>query len=181
MEKFVRVRYRVDGRCRESITPPKKMHSSIASRIKIMSGLDIAERRRPQDGKFQLKIDGRQVDFRVSTLPTIHGEKVVLRILDSGNLTLNLDSLNFEKKSLVDIREAIDKTKQARDARVDLSMVTNAANLPKDLHQFRDGDKLQKRMKFAKNEVRRYMRAGTSSCGSPEFSKQRVNGQAGRV
>lgn len=109
MEKFVRVRYRVDGRCRESITPPKKMHSSIASRIKIMSGLDIAERRRPQDGKFQLRIDGRQVDFRVSTLPTIHGEKVVLRILDSGNLTLNLDSLNFEKKSLVDIREAIDK------------------------------------------------------------------------
>lgn len=109
MEKMVRVRYRIDGRCRESITPPKKMHNSISSRIKIMSGLDIAERRRPQDGKFQLRIDGRQVDFRVSTLPTIHGEKVVLRILDSGNLALNLDSLNFEKKSLADIREAISK------------------------------------------------------------------------
>jgi type IV pilus assembly protein PilB len=109
MEKFVRVRYRIDGRCRESITPPKKMHNSISSRIKIMSGLDIAERHRPQDGKFQLRIDGRQVDFRVSTLPTIHGEKVVLRILDSGNLTLNLDSLNFEKEALSDIRTAIKK------------------------------------------------------------------------
>jgi len=72
-----------------------------------MAGLDIAERRIPQDGKFQLRIEGRQVDFRVSTLPTVHGEKVVLRILDSSNLALNLESLGFEEKALEDIRAAI--------------------------------------------------------------------------
>jgi len=72
-----------------------------------MSGLDIAEKRRPQDGKFQLKVEGRQIDFRVSTLPTTHGEKVVMRILDSSNLTLKLETLGFEEKALVDIQEAI--------------------------------------------------------------------------
>jgi type IV pilus assembly protein PilB len=72
-----------------------------------MSGLDIAERRVPQDGKFQLRIDGRQVDFRVSTLPTVHGEKVVLRILDSTSLALSLETLGFEEKALKDIRDAI--------------------------------------------------------------------------
>ncbi len=107
MEKLVRVRYRIDGVCQEAIRPPKKMQNAIVSRIKIMSGLDIAERRKPQDGKFQLRIEGRQIDFRVSTLPTIHGEKVVLRVLDSGNLSLNLESLGFEEKALEDIRRAI--------------------------------------------------------------------------
>lgn len=107
MEKNIQVRYRIDGVCRVSITPPKKMQNAIASRLKIMCGLDIAERRKPQDGKFQLKIHGRQIDFRVSTLPCIHGEKIVLRILDSSNLTLNLDALDFEKKCLEDIRTAI--------------------------------------------------------------------------
>jgi type IV pilus assembly protein PilB len=87
--------------------PPKKMQNAIASRIKIISGLDIAEKRKPQDGKFQIKVDNRKIDFRVSILPTIHGEKVVLRILDSSNLTLNLDLLGFEDKALKDIREAI--------------------------------------------------------------------------
>ncbi len=106
-EKIIRVRYRVDGVCREALSPPKKMANSIASRIKIMCGLDIAERRKPQDGKFQLRIEGRQVDFRVSTLPTIHGEKIVLRILDSSNLSLSLDNLGFEEKALKDIRFAI--------------------------------------------------------------------------
>ena len=106
-EKTLRVRYRMDGVLRESISPPKKMHNPISSRIKIMSGLDIAEKRKPQDGKFQLKIEGRQIDFRVSTLPTIHGEKVVMRILDSSNLTLKLDSLGFEDKALNDMRYAI--------------------------------------------------------------------------
>jgi type IV pilus assembly protein PilB len=107
MEKTLRIRYRIDGVLNESISPPKKMHNVISSRIKIMSGLDIAEKRKPQDGKFQLRIEGRQVDFRVSTLPTIHGEKVVMRILDSSNLTLKLEALGFEEKALVDIREAI--------------------------------------------------------------------------
>ena len=106
-EKRIRIRYRIDGVLKETTAPPKKMHNAIVARIKVMSGLDIAERRIPQDGKFQLKVEGRQVDFRVSTLPMIHGEKVVLRILDSSSLALSLDSLGFEEKALKDIRRAI--------------------------------------------------------------------------
>ena len=106
-EKRLVVRYRQDGVLYEALVPPKKMQNGIISRIKVMSDLDIAERRRPQDGKFQLKVDGRQIDFRVSVLPVIHGEKIVLRILDSSNLTLNLDALGFEEKALVDFRNAI--------------------------------------------------------------------------
>ncbi len=106
-EKKVRVRYRQDGSLHETISPPKHMQSSIVSRIKIMADLDIAEKRRPQDGKFQIKLDGRTIDFRTSILPTIHGEKVVLRILDSSNLALNLDSLGFEPKALQDFRNGI--------------------------------------------------------------------------
>ena len=106
-EKKVMVRFRSDGNLREVFTPPKKMLNPIVSRVKIMSSLDIAERRKPQDGKFQMKIDGRQIDFRVSILPCIHGEKVVMRLLDGGNLTLSLDSLGFEEKALSDFREAI--------------------------------------------------------------------------
>jgi type IV pilus assembly protein PilB len=107
MDKTLRVRYRVDGALREAISPPKKMQNAIVSRIKIISGLDIAEKRKPQDGKFQIKIDNRKIDFRVSVLPTIHGEKAVMRILDSTNLTLSLDGLGFEEKALEDIRKAI--------------------------------------------------------------------------
>lgn len=107
MEKKIRVRYRIDGVLQEGVSPPKKLMSAIASRVKIMCGLDIAEKRKPQDGKFQLKVSGRTIDFRVSTLPIIHGEKVVLRILDSGNLALSLDSLGLEEKALTDIRHAI--------------------------------------------------------------------------
>ncbi|MHC4915007.1 MAG: GspE/PulE family protein [Planctomycetota bacterium] len=106
-EKYLRVRYRVDGACHESINPPLKMHSAIVSRIKIMSEMDIAERRRPQDGKFQMKVQGRQVDFRVSILPMVHGEKVVIRILDTSSLALSLDTLGFEEKSLKDFRSSI--------------------------------------------------------------------------
>jgi type IV pilus assembly protein PilB len=106
-EKTIRVRYRLDGVCKEVLSPPKNLQSAIVSRIKIMAGLDIAERRKPQDGKFQVKVEGRQVDFRVSTLPMVHGEKAVLRILDAGNLALNLDSLGFEPSALTDYRGAI--------------------------------------------------------------------------
>jgi type IV pilus assembly protein PilB len=106
-EKRVIVRFRADGNLREVFTPPKKMLNPIVSRVKIMSSLDIAERRKPQDGKFQMKIDGRQIDFRVSILPCIHGEKVVMRLLDGGNLSLSLDALGFEEKALTDFREAI--------------------------------------------------------------------------
>lgn len=106
-EKDVRVRYRLDGACQEHLKPPKRMQNAIVSRIKIMSDLDIAEKRRPQDGKFKLKVDGRDIDFRVSTLPVVHGEKVVMRILDSSNLALDLGSLGFEEKALNDFRNAI--------------------------------------------------------------------------
>ena len=106
MARKVVVRYRTDGALCEVMTPPKSMQSAIASRIKIISGLDIAEKRRPQDGKFQIRLDGRKIDFRVSILPLIHGEKVVMRILDSSNLTLSLDTLGFEEKALGDIRTA---------------------------------------------------------------------------
>jgi type IV pilus assembly protein PilB len=107
-EKVVRVRFRGDGVCAEAFRPPKALLNSIVSRIKIMCGLDIAERRKPQDGKFQIKLEGRQVDFRVSVLPTVHGEKVVMRILDAGNLALSLDTLGFEQKALDDFKTAIE-------------------------------------------------------------------------
>ena len=108
MEKRTRVRFRNGGVMRE-IPPalPKKMHNAVVSRIKIMADLDIAERRKPQDGKFQMKAEGRQVDFRVSILPLIHGEKVCMRLLDSGNLTLDLAKLGLHEKALADFRAAI--------------------------------------------------------------------------
>jgi len=105
-EKQVRVRIRVDGRLREILSPPKRLLNAIVSRIKIMSEMDIAERRIPQDGKFKLLIEGRHVDFRVSTLPTIHGEKTVIRVLDTSNLAFSLDDLGFEQKCLEELRAA---------------------------------------------------------------------------
>jgi len=95
-EKKIRLRYRIDGKLAEMPGPPKKFQAAIVSRIKIMSELDIAERRLPQDGRFRVKIQGRPIDFRVSTCPIIYGEKVVMRILDQGNLMLNLEDLGFE-------------------------------------------------------------------------------------
>jgi len=106
-EKYLRVRYRIDGLLHETTSPPKRLQNAVVSRIKIMSELDIAEKYKPQDGKFQLKVAGRPIDFRVSSLPTLHGEKVVMRILDSSKLALNLDNLGFEQKALDDFRDAI--------------------------------------------------------------------------
>ncbi|KPJ63433.1 MAG: hypothetical protein AMS15_00310 [Planctomycetes bacterium DG_23] len=102
-----RVRYRQDGRLRETINPPRRMHSAIVSRIKVMANCDIAEHRMPQDGKFQLSIEGKLVDFRVSVLPVVHGEKVVVRILDPTALSRDMDALGFEKKCLEDFRHAV--------------------------------------------------------------------------
>ena len=107
LDNDVRVRYRVDGVLHESIRPPKRMQNALVSRIKIMCGLDIAERRQPQDGKFQITMEGRKIDFRVSTLPLATGEKVVMRILDSTSLSLGLADLGFEQKALDDIYESI--------------------------------------------------------------------------
>ncbi len=106
-EKYILVRYRFDGVLREVMRPPVRLINPLVSRVKIISGLDIAERRVPQDGKFQLRVEGRQIDFRVSTLPLVHGEKVVMRILDATNLALDLNTLGFEPKALEDIQHAV--------------------------------------------------------------------------
>ncbi len=107
-EKKYRVRYRIDGVLHEEMTPPLKLKNAITSRIKIMSNLDIAERRLPQDGRIKLKIGrGRAMDFRVSTLPTLFGEKIVLRLLDKENLQLDMTKLGFEDKPLADFKENI--------------------------------------------------------------------------
>ncbi|GMV81999.1 MAG: pilus biosynthesis protein TapB [Planctomycetota bacterium] len=106
-EKRVRVRYRVDGACHETNSLPKRVHPALVSRVKIMANMDIAERRKPQDGKFQMRVKGRQVDFRTSILPMIHGEKVCIRILDSSGLSLSLDQLGFEPEALDDFRWAV--------------------------------------------------------------------------
>jgi type II secretory ATPase GspE/PulE/Tfp pilus assembly ATPase PilB-like protein len=98
----------VDGVLYDSAAPPKSLQSAIASRIKIMANLDIAERRLPQDGRFRIKLAGREVDLRVSVLPTIHGEKLVMRVLDKGNLNLNLDSLGLDPDDLTKFKQAID-------------------------------------------------------------------------
>jgi type IV pilus assembly protein PilB len=107
MEKRMRIRYRKDGILVEKPAPNKKFQNAITSRIKIMAGLDIAEKRVPQDGKFQIRMEGRPIDFRVSVLPTLFGEKVVMRILDSSMLALSLDQLGFEEYSLKAVRRAL--------------------------------------------------------------------------
>lgn len=106
-EKRIRIRFRQDGALREWNAPPKKMHNALVSRIKIMAQLDIAERRIPQDGKIQLKLEGRSIDFRVSVLPTVHGEKVVIRILDSTGLARSLEDMGFEQQALEAFKRAI--------------------------------------------------------------------------
>ena len=95
-EKKVRTRYRIDGILHEVQSPPKKLHPAVISRIKIISELDIAERRKPQDGRCKIKVIGKEVDLRVSILPTTFGEKVVIRVLDTSNLQLDLGQLGFE-------------------------------------------------------------------------------------
>ena len=105
-EKDLRVRYRIDGALQEVMRPPMKMKAALISRIKILSDLNIAERRQPQDGRIKLRMRNRVVDFRVSTLLVIFGEKVVLRILDQGNLTLDLTTFGFEEKAENDFMEA---------------------------------------------------------------------------
>ena len=107
-EKMMRVRYRIDGVLQEMMNPPTKMRSAITSRLKIMSELDIAERRVPQDGRIKLKVGEKKVDLRVSTLPCIYGEKVVMRILDKSNLMLSLEDFGMEEGALANVLEAIE-------------------------------------------------------------------------
>ena len=109
MEKTSRLRYRIDGALVERPSPPKALHNAVVSRIKIMSNLDIAERRKPQDGRFKIKALKKEVDVRVSILPTVHGEKVVMRILDKANLSPGLASLGLDEYAYKAMKFAIDQ------------------------------------------------------------------------
>jgi type IV pilus assembly protein PilB len=108
-EKELRVRYRIDGVLQEIMKPPIRMRAALISRVKILADLNIAERRVPQDGRIKIKIGRKVIDFRVSTLPTLFGEKIVLRILDKGNLTLDLEKFGMEQMAETDFLDAISK------------------------------------------------------------------------
>ncbi|MBI1823662.1 MAG: type IV-A pilus assembly ATPase PilB [Nitrospirae bacterium] len=107
-EKKFRVRYRLDGELQEVMAPPMKLKAALTSRIKIMSNLDISERRLPQDGRIKLKMTEKEVDLRVSILPCLFGEKIVMRILDKGNLNVDLKKLGFEPKAMENFLKAIE-------------------------------------------------------------------------
>jgi type IV pilus assembly protein PilB len=107
-EKSVRLRYRLDGNLVEASGPPKSLQMAIASRIKILAGLNIAERRVPQDGRFRIHVSGKEVDLRISFLPTVYGEKIVIRILDKGALSGSIEGLGMDEATLVGFRKAID-------------------------------------------------------------------------
>ncbi len=107
-EKNVRLRYRVDGVLVDATPPPKQMQLALVSRFKVMASLDIAERRLPQDGRMRIRVGGRDYDLRVSLMPTVHGEKIVLRVLDKGNLSASIDKLGLDTDTLQQVRAAVD-------------------------------------------------------------------------
>jgi general secretion pathway protein E len=106
-EDQFRVRYRIDGVLHDVESPPKRLQAAVVSRVKIMAKLNIAERRLPQDGRIMLRVKGKEIDFRVSTVPTIHGESIVLRILDKSSIVLDIEKLGFPKDTLVGFEELI--------------------------------------------------------------------------
>ncbi len=101
------VRFRVDGMLREALRPRREFHPALVSRLKVMAKLDIAEHRTPQDGRIHVRVEGREIDLRVSTLPTILGEKVVLRVLDRSNVTFNLDKLGVPAALMAKIKNML--------------------------------------------------------------------------
>ncbi len=105
----VRVRFRVDGVLNTSLVLPPQVHSAVVARIKVLSNMRLDEKRKPQDGRFSARIDGRRIDFRVSTFPSYYGEKVVMRILDQAKGIKKLDDMNLSKRYLDMFREAIDR------------------------------------------------------------------------
>ncbi len=107
-EKDLRVRFRYDGVLHTRMNPPKRAQAAIASRFKIMAKLDIAEKRLPQDGRIKIKVNGKPIDLRVSTIPTMFGEKIVMRILDQTNLNVDLTKSGFEPESLVRFNRAVE-------------------------------------------------------------------------
>ncbi|MCK9224368.1 MAG: type IV-A pilus assembly ATPase PilB [Candidatus Muirbacterium halophilum] len=108
-EKDLRVRFRYDGVLHNRMNPPKKAQAAITSRVKIMSKLDIAEKRLPQDGKIKIKVNGKPIDLRVSSLPCQYGEKIVMRILDQSNLNVDLTKSGFEPESLKRFNRALEQ------------------------------------------------------------------------
>jgi type IV pilus assembly protein PilB len=106
-EDNLQIRFRVDGMLHESDAPPKHLHSAIVSRIKVLADLDIAERRKPQDGRFHLKMEGKETDIRVSCLPTIYGENVVMRLLDVSGSVPTLSQIGFSKEMLPKMEKVI--------------------------------------------------------------------------
>jgi type IV pilus assembly protein PilB len=107
-EKVLRLRYRIDGTLVDATPPPKQMQLALTSRFKIMSSLDIAERRLPQDGRMRVRVGGKDYDLRVSLMPTVHGEKVVLRVLDKSNLSASVDKLGLDADTFQQMKAAID-------------------------------------------------------------------------
>jgi type IV pilus assembly protein PilB len=107
-EKMVRLRYRIDGVLLDATPPPKNLQVALISRLKVMSNLNIAERRLPQDGRIRMKVGGKEVDLRVSFLPTVHGEKCVLRVLDKGNLSTSIDKLGMDPDTFKRFKGAVD-------------------------------------------------------------------------
>jgi len=107
-ERGLVVRYRIDGALQTRLTPPQELTSQILTRLKVMAKLDIAEKRLPQDGRIKMRLGGKTIDFRVSTLPTVTGERIVLRILDKGNIVLGLDKIYMPEHVLTRFRESID-------------------------------------------------------------------------
>lgn len=107
-EKTLRLRYRVDGTLLDATPPPKQMQLALVSRFKVMSNLDIAERRLPQDGRMRVCVGGRDYDLRVSIMPTVHGEKIVLRVLDKSNLSASIDRLGLDSHTFEQLKAAID-------------------------------------------------------------------------
>ncbi len=106
-ENDVRVRYRIDGNLQDALVIPKKNQNAVLARLKIMSGMDITESRIPQDGRFKIRAQKKEVDFRVSALPTSFGTKIVLRALDKSNLSIGLDKLGFSEYALMKFQEAV--------------------------------------------------------------------------
>ncbi len=104
---ILRVRFRIDGILHEILTPSKSLHSAIVSRIKIMSKLDIAEKRVPQDGRVEIDFEGKLIDMRISIIPTVFGEKVVVRLLDKSNVKVSLESLGFENSNVEKLKKLI--------------------------------------------------------------------------
>src|SRR5690606_727136 len=106
-DNLLRVRYRIDGHLTEKLRPPFQMHAAVTSRIKIMAGLDISERRLPQDGGIHVMMEKRPIDLRISTMPGKHGEKVVVRIIDNDKASVNLEKLGFGVETLKRWRKLI--------------------------------------------------------------------------